>query len=164
MKLTLLLTIWFPFLLFGSSSSIDSIPLPKAPENRIGTQESESLQQDDLIWYTFYRFYTQENQEIKNGLWIERTRSRDRERFNSDFTEIRKIYYHGTPSSHSVESTWIAGTLRERVYILSEKLRISVQYNAEGQEVMGAKAKARGGRAKRERITRVFNDVYELND
>ena len=164
MKLTCILAFWLPFLHLGATSSINSIDLPKPPERRVGMKESEQLKPTDLTWYRYYQFYTSGETVVKNGLWIERTRDKDRERYDTDFTEVRRIFYNGTPSVHSVKSVWIEGVLRERVYELSEKLIIKVMYNAQGQEVMGAKAKARGGRAKRERVTRVFNEVYELNE
>lgn len=154
----------FPLMTIQASSSIRSVDLPQAPSNRYAIQESETQNQEELIWYAFYRYYLKGEEQVKHGLWIERTRSRDRERFNTDFTEVRKIFYEGKASTHSVESTWIDGVLRERIFILNAKLKISVKYNAQGQEIMGPKAKARGGLAKRERITRVFNDVYELNE
>ncbi len=164
MKLAFLIALWIPLSCLQATSSINSVPLPKNPENRVGIKESEDLKPDELIWYKFYRFYPSGGQEVLHGLWIERTRDKDRERHNTHFTEVRKIYYNGTESQHSVTSVWEEGVLRKRTYVLSEKLQIEVQFNAQGQEVMGPKAKARGGRAKRERITRVFHEVYELTD
>jgi len=158
--ITLVIFIFAPSV--GAVSSIDAMGLPAHPENRYTLQEFESLEKEELIWYTFYRYYMESGQEVKHGLWITRMRSRDRERFDTDFEEKRVIYYEGVPSNHSVESVWIDGVLRERVFTLSENLVIKITYNDDGKEIMEGKANARGGRAKRERIVRVFNDVYEL--
>jgi hypothetical protein len=150
--------------LLAAPSSIDALGLPEAPENRYNLEEFESVLPDALIWYTFYTYFNEGGEEVKHGLWIERTRSRDRERYNRDYMEVRRIYYHGKISQHAIESTWIGGVLRQRDYILSENLVITIRYNEQGQEEMGPKANARAGRAKRERITRVFDEVYKLNN
>ena len=147
----------------AASSSIDSLGLPAHPENRFSLQTFEELDRDALVWYTYYRYYLEEGSQVKHGLWIERVRSRDRERFDTDFEEVRHMYYQGERSTHSVKSIWIGGVLRERIYTLSEQLQIEVKYNADGREMMEGTANARGGRAKRERIVRVFKDVYNLN-
>ena len=149
----------------GAPSSIDSLGLPAFPENRYNLETSESILRDELVWYRFYTYFTNDSgNETRHGLWIERIRSRDRERYNTDFVETRKIFYQGSESQHAVISTWVGGVLRERKYVLSEKLEIVIEYNEAGQEMMGPKANARGGRAKRERITRVFDEIYKLNN
>ena len=146
-----------------ASSSIDSLGLPAHPENRFSLQTFQQMDRDALVWYTLYRYFLEEGAQVKHGLWIERVRSRDRERFDTDFVELRHIYYQGVRSAHSVKSIWIGGVMRERIYTLTEKLKIEVNYNEEGREMMEGAANARGGRAKRERIVRVFKDVYNLN-
>ena len=166
MKLKLLIfIIMYISALRAAPSSIDSLGLPEEPETRYNVETSETILRDELVWYSFYSFFISESgDETKHGLWIERIRSRDRERFNTDFVETRKIYYSGEESLHSVVSTWVAGILRERQYIISEELNITLKYNDQGQEIRGPKASARGGRAKRERIIRVFNEIYKLNN
>lgn len=150
--------------LFAAPSSIDALSLPEVPANRYNLEKVELVQADSLVWYTAYSFHKSGELEIKHGLWIERTRSRDRERYNTDYEEMRRIYYEGEASIHGVKSIWVAGVLRQRDYILSENLVITIEYNDQGQEMMGPKANARGGRAKREQIIRVFNDVYKLTN
>ncbi|MDF3128504.1 hypothetical protein P0Y35_04790 [Kiritimatiellaeota bacterium B1221] len=165
MKLKIILMCFISFsALWAAPSSIDSLGLPEVPENRYQLDEWEKIDREAEIWYTFYTYYKSGEDEVKHGLWIERTRSRDRERHATDFEETRKIYYEGEVSVHSVVSIWINGVLRQRDYILSEDLRVTVKFNEQGQEMRGPKANARGGRAKKERIIRVFNDVYNLTN
>ncbi|WFB37468.1 hypothetical protein P3T73_06805 [Kiritimatiellota bacterium B12222] len=152
------------FTLQAAPSSIDSLGLPEKPETRYDLDEVENIDREERVWYEFYTSYTENGEEVKHGLWMERERSRDRERHDTDYVEVRKIYYQGEVSTHSVVSTWVNGVLRERNYILSEELNVLIKYNAQGQEIMGPKANARGGRAKRERITRIFNEVYQINN
>ena len=161
-RLLMLLTLSVSSLL-AAASSIDSLNLPSHPENRFSLETVERMDPDALVWFTYYRYYLEEGSQVKHGLWIERVRSRDRERFDTDFEEIRHMYYQGERSAHSVKSIWIAGVLRKRVYRLTEQLTIEVTYNEDGRERMEGAAKARGGRAKRERIVRIFQDVYNLN-
>ncbi len=163
MKLKLLLLFLISLSSLGAApSSIDSLGLPEAPENRYQLEQVEQIDREAEVWYSFYTYYTSGEAQVKHGLWIERMRSRDRERHASDFVETRRIYYAGEVSNHSVVSVWINGVLRQRDYILSEDLRVTVKYNEQGQEMRGAKANARGGRAKKERIIRVFDNVYNL--
>ncbi len=146
----------------AAPSSIDSLALPKAPSQRFGMKEHVESDPDLERWYYAYRYFEQGGAEIKHGLEIERKRSRDRERFDTDYVEKRRIYYEGKAAQHFVESTWVNGVLRKRVYHIQQGLEVVLEYNADGALKQGPKAHARGGRAKRERIVAIFHEVYEL--
>lgn len=148
---------------FAVPSSIDQLPLPQEPSRRYGLKEVERVKQEAELWFERYSVYEEGGKEKRHGLWIERRRTRDRERFDQDFTEVRRMYYSGKLAEHRVESIYQRGVLRKRIYVLSNDLQIEVEYNERGEALRGKRASARGGRAKRERVMRVFDDVYDLN-
>lgn len=149
--------------LFATPSSIDSVGLPLAPANRYDTRKIETMDADAEVWYSLEHVYDLEGETVRHGLFIQRIRSRDRERHRTDYVEVRRMYYEGEPADHQVISTWIEGVLRKREYKLSEALVVTLEFNASGQPIRGPRRNARGGRAKRERITNVFDRVYKIN-
>ncbi|MDA3874937.1 MAG: hypothetical protein PF795_13390 [Kiritimatiellae bacterium] len=149
--------------LLATPSSIDAIGLPVAPASRFETEKIEKVDPDAEVWYSLEHVYAYEGEKVRHGLWIQRSRSRDRERYRTDFVEIRRMYYEGEGAEHEVVSTWIDGVLRKREYKLSDELMITLEFNASGQPMRGPRQNARGGRAKRERITNVFDEVYKIN-
>lgn len=118
---------------------------------------------DKPVWYREYSYYEEKGKYLKHGLFIQRTRFRDQERYATDYQEIRRMYYYGTPSTHFVLSVWKDGVLRRREYHLSRKLVFHLEYNEQGEVVRGLKHQARAGRTKRERIAKIFDNVYDLN-
>jgi len=149
--------------LLAAPSSIDVIGLPQAPATRYDLEEVEEVNPEAEVWYRLRHWYEKGGDEVLHGLWIERRRSRDRERYNTDYVEVRRMYYDGERSAHSVVSTWVGGMLRKREYRLSDELDITVEFNSRGEPMQGPRSNARGGRAKRERITDIFDNIYELN-
>jgi hypothetical protein len=158
-----LLLVSFSCLLSAAPSSIDAPGMPKAPSVRYDLETVETVDPEAETWYLSYSYFEEEGKPVRHGLYIERTRSRDRERHATHYEELRRIYYSGEPSMHEVTSIWIDGILRRRDYRLSEKMVITLEYNEQGEIIRGLKQKARGGRAKRERITELFDRIYELN-
>lgn len=160
-------TLFVSFLISGvvaAPSSIDRMGLPVSAAKRIGMRTVENLDREAEVWYRSHQEYGDEGSATKHGLEVIRTRSKDRTQHNTDYVEVRQMYYEGVAAEHRVQSVWIDGTLRRREYRLNADLSVEREFTADGRLVRGAKANARGGRAKRERIIAVFDEVYQLDN
>lgn len=147
----------------AAPSSIDALGLPQAPSTRYDLKKVENVDREAEQWYLSYSYYEENGERVTHGIRIDRVRSRDRERHATDYVETRRLYHDGEASRFTVVSTWVEGVLRQREYHLTENLVITLNYNSRGQLMRGPRQNARGGRAKRERITNVFDSVFQLS-
>lgn len=150
-------------LTWAQPSSIDSFPLPEAPSRRFDVEVRESVRPEEEVWYALERFYGQESGAVRHGLFVERVRTRDREQRHLYFREYRHLYEQGARQDAHVISTYENGVLRLREYVALPGLVLSVEFNAQGQEILLPGRTARGALRKRERITSYFDTLFEIN-
>jgi len=147
---------------WGQPASIEAFPMPTAPARRFDVQVREKTAPEAELWYHRYGYYLRGEEEIRHGVEVERIRMRDRERHATEFKEVRHVWDEGARHEARVESLYQEGVLRQRDYIATAEVRLTVLYNADGQEIREPGRHARGGLRVRERITSQFDTIFEL--
>jgi hypothetical protein len=148
--------------LVAAPSSIDTLALPTPPVRRYDLETVEEVRRGEETWYRRVQVFERDGAKVRHGLEIERVRTRDRETFDLDYIETRRMYDGGVPAPHRVVSTYEKGVLRQRDYVVDGDFTISLRFNESGQEIQAPGAATRGAGRKRDRITHVFDSLYEL--
>ncbi len=150
-------------LTWAQPSSIDTFPLPEAPSRRFDIEVEEITSPEEAVWYQQIRFFRSSDGPVRHGVYVERVRTRDREQRHTHFQEFRHLYEQGERQEAHIVSTYEDGVLRQRDYVALPGLVLSVEFNAQGQEIQLPGRTARGALRKRERISSYFDTLFELN-